>query len=409
MQGLGYEQRNQIGFHLFQRAGVVQKRLVEIALLLVGLTTIATIVPVTGATLPSRDSVIEPGLLQDLNLHPTDGFDVIVNVDGALLASDVAAIESLGARVVDIFPTFHAVYVLGTGTQVHNVANILRVAWIQPNSPLTLYGYTGTVATRAREAWDAKSTSTSPVTVGGNTVNGSGIGIAIVDSGIDATHPDLASAVAGNRKWSCATPLLGEATSGYQKCYGDYQLNRTVAGGYDNTCHDSAWKNLADTDLTSGHGTHVAGIAAGRGVVSDGRFMGSAPGASLQGLGSGEGISILWALEAFKWIDCWHSRVTPEIRIVSNSWGTNAAYTAGDAINVAVRQLVTNDSIVVLFAAGNDGGTGTADNVNTYARNPLAGVISVANYDDMGNGTPNGALWKFSTETGEQEWQHWGE
>lgn len=72
-------------------------------------------------------------------------------------------------------------------------------------------------------------------------VDGSGVRVAVVDTGVDAQHPDLADSVTEVRS---VVPLSPSGTD------------------------------------RSGHGTHVAGIIAGRGVV-DGRFRGIAPGASL--------------------------------------------------------------------------------------------------------------------------------
>lgn len=72
-------------------------------------------------------------------------------------------------------------------------------------------------------------------------VDGSGMRIAVVDTGIDASHPDFDDRVV------------------YEVDYSD-----------DETVED-----------LNGHGTHVAGIAAGSGVESEGQYVGVAPGAEL--------------------------------------------------------------------------------------------------------------------------------
>ncbi|GLZ76279.1 serine protease [Actinorhabdospora filicis] len=72
--------------------------------------------------------------------------------------------------------------------------------------------------------------------------DGTGVTIAVLDTGYDPTHPDLAGRVAKARDFTGTSP---EAVDGY------------------------------------GHGTHVASILAGTGAASEGRYKGVAPGASL--------------------------------------------------------------------------------------------------------------------------------
>lgn len=336
---------------------------------------------------PLIDELLEPSLRNKIAANHNAIVDALVTFNGPPSAGDLEALRGVRLEVVRVFDQFGIVYVVGLGTDLLRLATLENVRRVSENAPLEYYGETATVATRAREAWDAKSTSTDPVLVGGSTVNGVGVGIAIIDSGIDASHPDLSSAVALNQKFVCTTPGIIYVPT--QTCYGDAIIGIILTGTPYTGCTNTFWVPLADTDTTSGHGTHVAGIVAGRGVASDARYMGAAPGATIIGLGVGEGLSILYALEALNWIDC--NAAAYDIEIVSNSWGRNAAYSASDPINVAVSALVA-DGLVVVFATGNDAGTGSSNNVNTYARNPTAGVIGVANYDDTGTATRTGSL-----------------
>lgn len=340
---------------------------------------------VSGPELPA--GIFEANLLDRIAASPEAVVDALVTLDGPVADLDVEAVRALHIGVIRVFDQFGVVYVVGPGADLLSLSTLEQVRRVNENAKLEYYGDTATVATRAREAWDAKSTSTDPVLVGGSTVSGNGVGIAIIDTGIDATHPDLAPAVALNQKFACITPGLVYVPT--QTCYGDAIIGILLTGNPYTGCTNNFWVPLADTDTTSGHGTHVAGIVAGRGIASDARYMGAAPGATIIGLGVGEGLSILYALEALNWIDC--NAAAYDIEIVSNSWGRNAAYSASDPINVAVNALVA-DGLVVVFAAGNDGGTGSTNNVNTYARNPTAGVIGVANYDDTGTATRTGSL-----------------
>jgi len=99
-------------------------------------------------------------------------------------------------------------------------------------------------------------------------INGSGVVVAVLDSGIDKNHPDLAGKVVGE-------------------------------------------VNFVDSERTTddllGHGTAVAGIIAGSGTASGGEYVGVAPGASLLNVrvidsqGSGQISDIIagidWAIE----------------------------------------------------------------------------------------------------------------
>lgn len=176
-------------------------------------------------------------------------------------------------------------------------------------------------------------------------VTGSGITIAVIDSGIDATHRDLpfGSKVIQNVK--VAPDLFGA---------GPLVL-----------------EGLANTDTSSGHGTHVAAIAAGTGAALAGKYSGVATGSKLVGVGAGEALSILTALEAFDWV--LQNRTKYAIRVISNSWGTSGRYSPDDPINVASR-LAHAAGLVVVFAAGNEGPA--PNTLNPYCVAPW--VICVA-------------------------------
>jgi serine protease AprX len=342
---------------------------------------------VQGTSMPIASGIVETSLLAKLQAAPDATYEVLMTYRGS--ASDaVAALEAANLVVPRVFGDFHVAYAQGTGSDVLRAAANPLLRGIVENRVLDHFGTTDTVATRARESWDAKSTSTSPVLIGGNVVDGTGVGVAIVDSGIDGTHPDLVAAMGTNLKFVCPTPGLSSGAT--DTCYGNAVLG-------DDGCN-IVWQPLADTDTSSGHGTHVAGIVAGDGTASDGRVMGTAPGATLYGLSVGEGLSILFALEAFNWVHCHYNAVTPNIRVVSNSWGImgGSAYSASDPIVIASNTLVA-DGITVLFAVGNDGGTGNGDVISGYAKNPTPGVIGVASYNDAGTATRSGTLSDFSS------------
>lgn len=174
-------------------------------------------------------------------------------------------------------------------------------------------------------------------------VTGKGVTIAVLDSGVDFTHPDLAPAMRANVK------LVG---------FGEAIPVVPVPVG-------------PDSDTSSGHGTHVAGAAAGRGTASGGRFRGIAPGADLVGIGAGEGISLFNTVEGFDWI--LEHKDEYGIRVVNNSWGTGFVPFDSDHPIQAATKTVAGAGIVVLFSMGNRGDEMT---MNPYAAAPW--VVPVA-------------------------------
>jgi serine protease AprX len=155
---------------------------------------------------------------------------------------------------------------------------------------------------------------------------GRGVTVAVIDSGIDATHRDLPFGTKVVQNVKLAPELFGA---------GPLVL-----------------EGLANTDTSSGHGTHVAGIAGGSGAALAGKYRGVAIGSKLVGIGAGEALFMLTALEGFDWV--LQNRLKYGIRVISNSWGISGAFAPDDPVNVASR-IAHDAGLVVVFAAGNEG------------------------------------------------------
>jgi serine protease AprX len=236
------------------------------------------------------------------------------------------------------------------------------VVAIYPNRSLTFYGQQAAPAPSPAPAVPGLAPEAgfgAAVPVPGLGVTGKGVTVAIVDTGVDFTHPDLAPALRANVKMN----LLGE-----------FGPTPPIEG-------------LPNSDTTSGHGTHVAGDVAGRGVASGGAYQGAAPGASLVGLGVGEGLnaSTLAVVQAYDWI--LEHRQAEGIRVVNNSYGTAAfePFDPEDPVNEATRA-AADAGLVVVFAQGNNGDELT---MNSYGAAPW--VIPVA------AGTRAGGVTDFSS------------
>jgi len=165
---------------------------------------------------------------------------------------------------------------------------------------------------------DEVRTTTGTVVSG---LDGTGIGIAVIDSGIDTTH----------------TTFLDRSNS------------LRVVASVDFT-------GEGRTDDPYGHGTHVASIVAGNGRISNAAYVGIAPNANVLNLrvlgsqGTGRVSNILAALD---WV--LQNRTVYNIRVANISLGTAAVESyRNDPVCQAVRRLV-DAGVVVVAAAGNNG------------------------------------------------------
>ena len=180
-------------------------------------------------------------------------------------------------------------------------------------------------------------------------VQGTGVGVAILDTGLDASHPDLAGRVIKNVKLA---DLQGANLLGF------------VA--------PSNVESPSTTDQASGHGTFVGGVVAGDGYRSAGKYRGYAPKARLVGLSAGDA-SLFNVLAGFDYL---LTRQDLAVRVVNCSFSANTLYDPNDPVNVATH-LLTSAGVNVVFSAGNTGPG--LDSLNPYAQAPW--VISVGAVD----------------------------
>ena len=154
-------------------------------------------------------------------------------------------------------------------------------------------------------------------------VDGYGIGIAVIDSGITPWHDDFAGEIAGSQR----VDQFVDFVNGRPAAYDDY-----------------------------GHGTHVAGIIAGNGFDSSGARSGIAPAAHLVVLkvldGSGRG-RISDVIAALDYVVS--NKVALNIRVVNLSVATGVYESYNiDPLTLAAQRAV-KAGIVVVAAAGNNG------------------------------------------------------
>lgn len=123
-----------------------------------------------------------------------------------------------------------------------------------------------------------------------NRLSGAGVLVAVIDSGIDYAHPDFRNADGTTRilaLWdqtipsgSVAAPELEAPAAGYLYAPAGYYLGtefprEIIDRALEQPTEQQRYAVCPSRD-SSGHGTHVAGIAAGNGRASQGRYRGVA-------------------------------------------------------------------------------------------------------------------------------------
>ena len=319
-----------------------------------------------------------------MQLAGPDG-ELVVFVHATDSSISRSAIENSGMRFIESFDKIGVSIGAGTPAEISRVSGAPGVSYLEADLPIHYDMTTSHLATRGKSALDGftADNGTSPG------VDGSGVTIAIVDSGVDATHPMFqvggGSKVMRNLRIACSDVLVA--------CQGPQGQS-----------NDSVWVQMDDTDSPSGgHGTHVAGTAAGVTVTTtDGRQLhGAAPGAKLVMLATGAGLNLYGATSGLNWVlthnaaPCGPSvpvATCPPIKVVNNSWSSGTGdYDGNSTVGKLANALVTA-GVTVVWAAGNSGGDGTINRVSSYAQSPTPGVLGVANYDDGETGTRDGKL-----------------
>jgi subtilisin family serine protease len=254
--------------------------------------------------------------------HVMDSLPVIITgTDAAGLANIGAGIEALGGRV-----TYEskALPVLAAELPLSDVGKIapelwervdVNKIWLDQKVSASLDASVPLIG--APQVWDLG-------------FRGDGVEIAVLDTGIDASHPDLNDLdddpTTNDPKVLQAVDFTGDAT----------------------------------TEDLIGHGTHVAGTAAGTGKVSGGNFTGVAPGANLWNvrvLNSSGGGMESWIIEGIEFAALGPDalqRTGDESDIINMSLGVDINGDGTDPLSLAT-DFAVDQGLVVVVAAGNSG------------------------------------------------------
>jgi serine protease AprX len=354
-------------------------------LLLAAFTVAATLFPVVPASAAPAGAPLSRTLAATLGAA-ADALPMTVLVHGTDLAAADAATRAAGLTPLTSFRRIGVVAATGTAAQVRAVRALAGVTYVEGNDPIEFFATSGTTATRSLAA---QQTLTG---ANGVKLDGTGVSVAVIDSGIDPTHPAFVGADGTTRVVRSLKGVCLTESDPTANCLLDVPT-------------------IVDTDLLSvgGHGTHVNGIAAGANyTLPNGVTVGgSAPGAKIVSLSVGAAILIIGADAALNWVLENHAApcgagvpaaTCPPIKVINNSYGPSGggAFDPNSATVKIQRQLAA-EGVVTVWANGNDGGDGSASFSNPPGIDPTPGILSVASYNDLGTGTRDGAVSDFSS------------
>lgn len=191
---------------------------------------------------------------------------------------------------------------------------------------------------------------------------GTGVTIAVLDTGVDNEHRSLNDFDDQNDDPDA------DATS-----YSD----RKWIAGYDATSQTPDESGNTDPDDGNGHGTHVAGSALGTGDASK-VHMGTAPGAGLidiKVLTDGGGTNSQFSLRGLQWM----------INNADTDWGVNSTYTGIQIASMSYGSLGNGPLLPV--DSGDNGTSAEANLVNQATSAGIVCVVAIGN--DGSNRVPS--------------------
>lgn len=264
-------------------------------------------------------------------------------------AADLARLQQLGIVAGTLYRVLPMIMVTATRSQLIAVSRLPQVRSLYGNRTLSSNMdpfFNKTQIQRVTPDRDLQAHNS------GLSISGRNVTVAVLDTGVNSLHNDLSGKVVQNVR------LLD---------------TQSVSGGFTNPL---ALENIPNTDPLSGHGTFVAGVIAGSGAMSGGKYNGVAPGARILGLSAGD-LNLTHVLAGFDYI--LEKGALYNVRVINCSFSANTVYDFNDPVNIATK-LLTGRGVNVVFSAGNTGsGNGT---LNPYAAAPW--VISVGATDDKG-------------------------
>jgi serine protease AprX len=265
-------------------------------------------------------------LLKINSMSPSETLGVIVQFEEGVKVRDTAYLSALDFDILYTYHVIPGVYVKGSVDAIRMLSTYSRVKRIDLNHEIVFDMELSLSVINATQTWNREILGSSK----NSNIDGSGVTCVVVDTGIDAGHPDMD--------------------------YGE----KTIMNLFLSTEDGYSWVEMENTDFSIGHGTHVAGTVAGNGDASAGARRGVAPGANLIGLTLVDP-TVADYLISMEWVYD-HSRPNANpynIKLATNSWHVegedHGVYDPDAPLTQVIERLAFENNVVSTWSAGNHG------------------------------------------------------
>ncbi len=334
-------------------------------------------------------------------LGPISNLQVMIYDDGNL-ANVLAQIQGLGGRVLNVFKAqpdgaLMSVIVQMDAGQIAPMNELPTVLWTEYVGPKPILDDEMSSQIVAGN-YNASNTVTAPgyiASIGALGLTGAGVTWAVTDTGIDYANPELGAS--------------------------------RIVGGHDFPSCPVTASQPGNDNSQGGHGTHVAGIIGGAGVVA-----GGTDGSSFHyGIGIAPQVSLVAlnpiCVGAAPWPPAGGWQENSKQAIVRNAIGTNNSWTSGEGTNVGYNATArthdfmvrdgnfdttgVNDPFMIVFSAGNSGSNPSTLTAPKEAKNPIivaasqnqrvGSIMNIASFSSRGPAV-DGRVLPTITTPGEQ-------